>query len=69
MYDAVSLVEPRPGRSPLLATVADHRPAGDFVAVHNFPPACTQLPHVSADMAPTVLQHFKSSQLINALYT
>lgn len=51
MYDA----EPGPGYSPLLAAVADHHPAGDFVAVLNFPHACSQLPHVSLDMTPTVI--------------
>lgn len=54
MCVAASLVEPRPGRGPVLATVADYRPAGDSVALHHSTPACTQLPHVSPSTASTV---------------
>lgn len=37
-----------PGRGALLAAVADSHPAGDSVALHLFPHAGAQLPHVSA---------------------
>lgn len=55
LYDAASLVEPHPGCGPLLATVADHHPAGDSVALHHFAHACAQLPHVSPSKAPAVM--------------
>lgn len=44
---AASLVEARPGRGALLATVAYRRPAGDSVALHHVAPARPRLPHVS----------------------
>lgn len=55
LCDAESLVEPRPGCGPLLATVADYHPAGDSVALHHFAHARTQLPHVSPSNLPTVV--------------
>lgn len=62
VYDAVSLVEPHPGCGALLATVADYHPAGDSVAVHHLPHACTQLPHVS----PTNM--FIAAKIVNFTY-
>lgn len=45
---AAWLVATYPGRGALLAAVADDHPAGDSVALHHFPHASAQLPHVSA---------------------
>lgn len=45
---AAQLVATHPGRAAILAAVADHYPAGDSVALHHFPHAGAQLPHVSA---------------------
>lgn len=69
VYDAVSLVEPHPGYGPVLAAVADYHPAGDSVAVHHLPHACTQLPHVGPGKAPAVMLLARSSLLMNPLYT
>ncbi|MED6265071.1 hypothetical protein CHARACLAT_021723, partial [Characodon lateralis] len=43
--ESASLEERCPRYFLLLASVGDYRAAGDFMAVHHFPHACTQLPH------------------------
>lgn len=48
MCAAARLVPTHPGRGAILAAVADHYPAGDSVALHHFPHASAELPHVSA---------------------